>query len=244
MSSLGKVVEEQGASLATAVKARGRLLGAWVALLWGINLVNTLGGHWLDGLGIHPRTLFGLLGIVFAPFLHASWGHLLANTTSLLVLGWLVMLRRTRGFISVAAISALVAGLGTWLIGGAATVHLGVSSVIFGLLGFLLSRGVFEKKLLSILGTLLGVVAFGGALRGLFPGMAGISWEGHLFGFLGGILSAWLVVGSSPASVRVAAQPGIRARIAPAPAPSGAREAEAEAEADAALEALKRRMRR
>ena len=208
-----------------------------------VNLVNTLSGHWLDGLGVHPRTLSGLWGILFAPFLHVSWGHLLANTTSLLVLGWLVMLRRTRGFLAVAGIAALTAGLGTWLIGGAATVHVGVSGVIFGLLGFLLSRGIFEKKLLSILGSILGVLAFGGALRGLFPGIAGISWEGHLFGFLGGILAARLAVGPSPAPAGALRPAAARARIAAAPG-AHRRGRARELEADEALEALKRRMGR
>ena len=114
----------------------------------------------------------------------------------------------------------------------------------FGLLGFLLSRGIFEKKLLSILGSILGVLAFGGALRGLFPGTAGISWEGHLFGFLGGILAARLAVSPSAAAPRIAAPPTARARIAPAPGRGIEAEAEAEAEADDALETLKRRMGR
>jgi membrane associated rhomboid family serine protease len=167
-----------------------------------------------------------------------------AATLALLALGWLVMLRSTRGFLAVAAIAALTAGLGTWLIGGAATVHLGVSGVLFGLLGFLLSRGVFEKKLLSILGSVLGVLAFGGVLRGLFPGTAGISWEGHLFGFLGGILAARLAVSPATTASRIAAPPAARARIAPAPGRGIEAEAEAEAEADDALAALKRRMGR
>jgi membrane associated rhomboid family serine protease len=244
MSGLAKAIDKRPAAegLAEAVKARGRLLGGSVALLWAINLVNTLGGHWLDGLGVHPRSLFGLWGILFAPFLHASWAHLLANTTSLLILGWLVMLRRTRSFLEVAGIAAFTAGLGTWLIGGAASVHIGASGVIFGLLGFLLSRGVFEKKLFSILGSVLGLLVFGGALRGLFPGLSGVSWEGHLFGFLGGILAARLAVGSSPTLAGALSPAGTHARIAP-PRERIA-EPEPEPEADEALEALKRRMGR
>jgi membrane associated rhomboid family serine protease len=233
---------ETPGTLAAAVKTRGRLLGAWVGLLWGLNLVNTLGGHWLDGLGVVPRSLSGLLGVVFAPFLHGSWAHLMANTTLLLVLGFLVMLRSTRGFLAVAALSALASGLGTWLIGGALSVHIGVSGVLFGLLGFLLSRGVFEKKPLSILGSLFGLLAFGGALSGLLPGVPGVSWQMHLFGFLGGILGSRLAVGAPPAPARAPAAPAPRARIAPPPARVA--EPEAEEEVDDELSALKRKMGR
>jgi membrane associated rhomboid family serine protease len=224
------------------LKDRGKLLGGTVALLWAIHIVNTIMGHAFDIYGVIPRTLSGLWGILCAPFLHANFAHLIANTGSLLIFGWLVMLRRTRDLVTVGALSALTAGLGTWLIGGAHTVHIGASGVIFGLFGFLLSRGIFERKVWPVVGSLLSLVFFGGMLRGVFPGLPGISWEGHLFGFLGGILAARL------AAEQAMALPAARQRIALAPAPlrisADTQEPEADEDVEADLAALRRKVGR
>ncbi|APR87594.1 Rhomboid family protein [Minicystis rosea] len=195
------------------MKLRGKVLGGSIALLWIIHLVNVLVGYRLSALGIHPRTLEGLWGVLFAPFLHVGFAHLIANSISLALIGSLVLMRRVRDFLTVAALSALTAGLGTWLIGGAHTVHIGASGVIFGLLGYLFSRGVFERKFWPILGSVIAFLLFGRALTGLIPGTSGISWEGHLFGFLGGILAARL--GAQPSPPATTAPSGTKTRIAP-----------------------------
>ena len=100
----------------------------------------------LDALGIQPRTAAGLpVGSRLAPFLHGGFGDLgAANTIPFIVLGWLVMLRSTSDFFVVAVVSAAVSGLGVWLFGGSHSVHVGLSGVIFGFLGYLLARGVYE----------------------------------------------------------------------------------------------------
>jgi membrane associated rhomboid family serine protease len=228
-------------------KARAKLLLWPVGVVWAVNLVNSLLGHGLDRFGVVPRSLGGLLGILAAPFLHASWGHLLHNTISFLMIGWILMLRNRRDVYLVGGLAALTAGLGTWLVGVDHSVHLGASGVVFGLLGYLLSRGVFERKIWPILGTLVGLFFFAGSLRGLFPGVPGISWEGHLCGFLGGILAAWWSARrTSPARPATAAPrariaaPAPRARVA-APAPAAR---EAEPSVDEELEALRRKMSR
>jgi membrane associated rhomboid family serine protease len=169
------------------------ILGGAVALLWLLELVDLLvfRGR-LDALGIRPRTLDGLRGILFAPFLHASFAHLAANTVPFVVLGWLVMLRSTSDFFVVAAVAAVTSGLGAWLFGGTRTVHIGMSGVIFGFLGYLLARGIYERRLGAIAVALVALMLYGGALWGLLPLRAGVSWQGHLFGFLGGWLVAYL----------------------------------------------------
>jgi len=113
------------------------------------------------------------------------------NTASLWLLGGLSMTRRSLDFWVVGVIAAIVAGLGTWLVGGANTVHIGASGVVFGYLGFLLGRGIFERTLGAV-ALALGVSWLaGGMLVGMLPTVAsGISWEAHLFGFLGGLLAA------------------------------------------------------
>jgi membrane associated rhomboid family serine protease len=162
--------------------------------LWTVELVDrlVLGGA-LDYFGIHPRSLGGLWGILFAPFLHGSFAHLAANTVPLLVLGWLVMLRENWEFYVVTALSALVGGLGVWLLGAPNSVHIGASGVVFGLLGFLLLRGYFERSFPSVFLSLVVGFFYGGVLWGVLPGQPGISWEAHLFGFLGGVIAARLL---------------------------------------------------
>lgn len=169
------------------------ILGGIVALLWLLELLDLLifRGR-LAALGIRPRTLAGLRGIVFAPFLHAGFAHLAANTIPFVVLGWLVMLRSTSDFFVVAVVSAAASGLGAWLLGSAHSVHLGLSGVIFGFLGYLLGRGIYERRLTAIALALLALALYGGALWGVLPLRAGVSWQGHLFGFLGGWLVAYL----------------------------------------------------
>lgn len=175
------------------LKIRILLLGLPLALMWVIEGLNTLAGHALDAYGIVPRTESGLAGIVWAPFLHGSISHLASNSLPFLILGWFVMLWRVSDFVAVSAIAALTAGLGTWLIAPSGTVHVGASGVIFGYLGFLMARGYFERSLISILLSLAIGVLYGGLLFGVLPGQAGISWQGHLFGFTGGVIAARLL---------------------------------------------------
>jgi membrane associated rhomboid family serine protease len=195
------------------------ILGGLVLLAWGLELFDLLvlrsgsslyggfkqcpldlRGGWtacgLNQFGIIPRNLIGLRGILFAPFLHANLAHLIGNTIPFITLGWLIMLREISDFVVVSIISALVGGLGTWVFGSPG-IHIGASGVIFGYLGYLLSRGYFERKPLSIAMSLFVLVLYGSLIWGLLPFQYGISWEGHLFGFLGGVVSAKMLARDS-----------------------------------------------
>ena len=165
----------------------------FVGLLYAIELVDAVLDHRLDREGIEPQQADGLPGILFAPLLHAGWEHLLGNTVPLLVLGFLVLVSGVRLWAGVTAITWLVAGLGTWLVAPAGTIHLGASVLIFGWLVFLLLRGFVTGRLRQIL---LGVVIlflYGGVLWSVLPGQPGISWQGHLFGAIGGAIAALLL---------------------------------------------------
>ena len=168
------------------------VLGAVVALIWlfeGVDYL-ILSGQ-LDQLGIQPRTWIGLRNIPASPFLHGGFGHLLANTLPFIVLGWLVMLRRTSDFFFVSIVAMMVSGLGIWIFGASNSIHIGLSGVIFGYLGFLLLRGYLERSFSAILLALVAIVFYGGMLWGLLPLQPGVSWLGHLFGFAGGCLAAY-----------------------------------------------------
>ncbi|MGL4307040.1 MAG: rhomboid family intramembrane serine protease [Mycobacteriaceae bacterium] len=177
------------------------VVGSFTVMLYVIELADVILGHRLDHAGIEPQTVDGFWGILFAPILHAGWGHVLANTLPTLVLGFLCALAGLRQFIIVTAIIWIVSGMGTWFLGDIGTglpanmhtTHLGASSLIFGWLTFLLTRGLFTRNLWQIL---LGVAVFcgyGGLLWGIFPGRFGISWQGHLCGAVAGVLAAWFV---------------------------------------------------
>jgi membrane associated rhomboid family serine protease len=174
--------------------ARGiAVLMACVALVWVMELFDFIvPGRWLDSHGIVPRTISGLWGILFAPLLHGGFTHLIANTVPFLTLGFLVMLRGLGTFIGVSLLVILLGGLGVWIF-GAPGYHIGASGLIFGYIGYLLARGWFERGVGSIVVAVLVALLYGGALWGVLPGQPGVSWEGHLFGFLAGVATAGMM---------------------------------------------------
>lgn len=177
-------------SVVRTLRIHAIILGASVASLWLVFAVDTVLGDALSQYGVVPRTTRGLYGIFAAPFLHANLAHLTANTASLLVLGWLVMLRDPKHFLIVALFAAVGGGLCAWTLGPSNTVHIGASGVIFGFLGFLIFAGWWARSFGSIALSLIVVVLWGGLVFGVLPGQAGISWQEHLGGFLGGVLAA------------------------------------------------------
>ena len=180
-------------ALRNELRRNVRIIAAILAVLWLVGLVDWLAfGGRLETFGIVPRTSRGLLGILFAPFLHTGFSHLLANTVAFLLFGGLVLFREERDFWIVTVIGALFSGVGTWLVGRTA-VHVGASGVIFAYFGYLLLTGWFERRVLSLILSVLVFLVWWRTLFGLMPNQQGISWEGHLFGLVGGMLAARLL---------------------------------------------------
>ena len=181
-------------AIAGELKTQILILGTSVAVLGMVELVDWLifAGQ-LDQYGIQPRTLSGLSGILFAPFLHGNFEHLMANIVPLVTLGWFVMLREISDFFGVTIIVMLIGGLGTWLVGVSGSTHIGASGLVFGYLGFLLLRSYFERSFTAIAFSIAAFTLYGGIIIGVLPNQPGISWEGHLFGFVGGVLAARLL---------------------------------------------------
>jgi membrane associated rhomboid family serine protease len=142
-------------------------------------------------LGVIPRKLSGLIGLITAPFVHANIAHFAANLLPFIVLGSLVLRRNQAGFIEVAATIALAEGALLWLFGRNAS-HVGMSGVIFGFLGYLLAVAWFTRTTSDLLVAAGVIVFYGGMLAGIKPVRDGTSWEGHLFGLLAGLARAWL----------------------------------------------------
>jgi len=173
-----------------SLSQRFKLIFGFLALLWTIEIVDTvLLGSALQHHGLRPRSIDGLVGIVTMPFLHGGWDHIASNTVPLAIFGTLILLSGLRRFLAVTAITVFTSGALVWFMGKTGN-HIGASGLIFGYLGYLMSTGFWERKLGSIVLSLVIGFLYGGMLWGTLPGQPGVSWEGHLFGFLGGVLSA------------------------------------------------------
>ncbi|MFI2783477.1 rhomboid family intramembrane serine protease [Streptomyces sp. ALB3] len=176
---------------ARAVTA-GAVMLAWIALLWLLEGVDVATGHSLDTYGVSPREPAELADVVPSAFLHSGWEHVASNTVPLLVLGFIAALGGIRRFAAVVLVVIATAGLGVWLTAPPDTVTLGASGVVFGLFGYLLVRGFVDRRPLDIvLGVVIAAV-YGSLLWGVLPTDSGISWQGHLFGLIGGVAAAFV----------------------------------------------------
>lgn len=175
------------------VRRRAFVLFGFVGTMWLVRIADTLraDGSSIAGNGIIPREPSSLAGILTAPFIHANWPHLIANTGPLLVLGALVLLGGTGEFLFVTFVCALSAGAGSWFFGESAR-HIGASGVLFGYVGYLLFRPAFDRRLLFMAITVAVIALYGSALLWSAVPRAGISWTAHVFGFLGGAIAARL----------------------------------------------------
>jgi membrane associated rhomboid family serine protease len=174
------------------VAAAGILMLSWVALLWVLEAVDTIAGHRLDTLGIVPRKGSELVDIVPSAFTHFGFEHVASNSLPLLVLGFIAALRGTGRYLAVAFTIIVIGGLGVWLVAPAHTNTAGASGLIFGLFSYLLVRGFVDRRALDIVvGVVVGVL-YGSILWGVLPTATGVSWQGHLFGLIGGVAAAFL----------------------------------------------------
>ncbi len=165
-----------------------------IGVLWTIEVADKLFfDQQLNAYGVRPRESGVWWRALVAPFMHAGFAHLTANTIPFLILGWLTIARRIWEFFFVCLLGAAGASALAWTLGESGSVHIGASGVIFGFLGFLLTRAVFERSVVAIVLALLAAALYGGMLETMVPNKPGVSWEGHLGGFAAGILSGWLL---------------------------------------------------
>jgi membrane associated rhomboid family serine protease len=191
------------------------LLVGIVAIMWIVEVVNSLDSYRLDqDAGLIPRDVDRVWAIFTSPFLHAGWPHLIDNTIPFVFMGVIIAVRGAAKLALVTLIVIVIGGLGTWLIAPAATNTVGASGVVFGYATYLFTRGLFERSLLQILtGVIVGVV-WGGALVSSIVPHAGISWQAHVCGAIGGVVAAWLLARQTPSR-----PPGGGGRVPPAHRP-------------------------
>ena len=170
-----------------------RLLAAIVAVMWIVEIINTVDSNRLDQDGIYARSFGHLWGILTAPFIHASFQHLIGNTIPFVFMGLIIALRGAARLALVTAIVIVIGGLGTWLISPVGVPTVGASGVVFGYATYLLARGLFDRSLLELFtGAIVGVV-WGAALLASVVPHYGVSWQGHVSGAVAGVIAAWLL---------------------------------------------------
>ncbi|MFK7996760.1 MAG: rhomboid family intramembrane serine protease [Granulosicoccus sp.] len=165
------------------------VVAAFIVLIWIVFALDYFLP--LEQLGLVPRTLRGLTGIVAMPFLHGDFKHLLGNTVPLAVTMLLLAGSRANSG-GILILITVLCGAGLWLFGREA-LHIGASGVVFGLIGFHVFAGIFEKRLQSvIISIVVGLLYASTVFNGIMPFQKGVSWEGHLIGAISGALVALL----------------------------------------------------
>jgi membrane associated rhomboid family serine protease len=164
-----------------------------LAGLWVLELLDQLSGNELDQLGIHARELDGMPEIFSAPFLHAGWDHLISNSLPFYVLGFLVLLGGLARWLASSLIIIIISGMTAWSLTPPHTIILGASGLIFGWLTYLLARGIWSRRPAQVVVAVLVLLVYGGLIWGVLPGSAGVSWQAHLGGAIGGVVAAWLL---------------------------------------------------
>ena len=167
------------------------MLIKFIGLFWLIQVINVLCGGRLRILGIYPRHPYGLVGIICSPFLHRDWNHLIVNTLMLIVLTSLVLVGGAATFWSVTGIIVVVSGLAIWF-AAREGLHIGASSLVMGYWGYLLIQVYHHPNALTILIAAVCLYFFSGMFVNLLPGDKKVSWEGHVFGFISGILACYM----------------------------------------------------
>ena len=214
-SRLGRLSDRIAGRTKVALSiAAGFVVLLWAVECWDIAMSVILSGKWgggvLDqGLGIHPRSLSGLPGIVLMPFLHKDFGHLAANTFPIFFLSAILAMDGWRRFATATIWIILLTGAFVWLFGSTAS-HVGASGLAFGYLGCLLTKGFMERRVIWIavavsmvvLRVFLavfqhGVLGLGQMFTALLPAPE-MSWSAHFFGLCSGVFVTWWLFRRNP----------------------------------------------
>lgn len=157
-------------------------------VLASVEVINLLTGRWLTALGIYPRELAGLIGVVAAPFIHGSLGHFFANIIPLCVFTFLLMQFNRERYFQITVFLVVTTGLLVWIL-ARSSFHVGASGLIYGYFSYLLVAGFYSKRFVPTLASIFIGLFYGGMIFGVLPLHSYISWESHLFGFIMGLIA-------------------------------------------------------
>jgi membrane associated rhomboid family serine protease len=190
--SSGDQVKSRVVGLLTGALGAAVIIVLLVTVQWALEIADYVLALRLDQYGIISHEVEGLPGIFAAPFLHAGFAHLMANTVPLAILGFLAALRGVGRFLAASLIIIVVSGLGVWFFSPPG-LTVGASGLVFGYFGYVVTRGLFDRHVLDIVLGLVVAALYYSLIEGVLPGQPGISWQGHLFGLIGGVLAAWML---------------------------------------------------
>ncbi|MER6825775.1 rhomboid family intramembrane serine protease [Streptosporangium sp. NPDC000563] len=199
--SSGDLLKRRAGDLAAGALGAAIVNVLLVGVMWVVEIADYVLPGEFDVYGIRAWNPDSLGGIFLAPFLHAGFGHLMANSLPLLVLGFLAALRGIARFLGASLIIVLVSGLGVWFTSSPYAVTVGASGLVFGYFGLVVARGLFDRRALDIVIGVGVAIAYYSIIWGVLPGEDGISWQGHLFGLIGGIIAAWVMRRRRPRAV-------------------------------------------
>ncbi|MFJ7218746.1 rhomboid family intramembrane serine protease [Amycolatopsis sp. NPDC098790] len=198
---MGEPANEAEMMIAEAKKALWVMVGL-LAVLWVIQLINAPTGYDLSAeFGIEARNPASLPEILSSPFLHYGWDHIEANSGPLFVFGFLAAYRGVKKWVGVSLLIIVASGLGVWFISPSDSVTVGASGLVFGYFGYIIVRGLFDRHPIDIVIGLVMALCFAYQFASLLPSQEGVSWQGHLFGFAGGIIGGWLFRDKRPKAV-------------------------------------------
>ncbi len=167
-------------------------LGIILLIPWAIYFISCFNKRILL-LGIIPRHLIGLRGVIFAPLLHANFNHIFFNSIPLLVLSCFILIGGLHYYLIVTLIITLLSGLAIWCFAKNG-LHIGASALITGYWSFLVSNIYQQATPITIILGILSIYYFAAIFLGIFPREKGVSWQGHLFGLLAGIATSYLLI--------------------------------------------------
>jgi membrane associated rhomboid family serine protease len=192
--------------LAEARKALFVMVG-FLALLWIIQIANVADHYGLvTEFGIKSRSVPGLPDIFTAPFIHLSWTHIEANSGPLFIFGFLAAYRGVVRFFGLTLLVIVTSGFAAWLTAPTNSVGVGASGVVFGYLGYILVRGLFDRHLIDLIIGAVMALCFAYQFTVLLP-HAGIGWQDHVGGLVGGVIGGWVFRDRARVRARKAARP-------------------------------------
>jgi membrane associated rhomboid family serine protease len=213
--------DDAASLIAEARKALFIMVG-FLAILWVIQLVNFADRYHLsEAYGIIPRDVRSLPYVLTAPFLHVSWTHIESNSGPLFIFGFLAAYRGVKRFLGLTALVIVTSGMAAWFFGTAGTVGVGASGVVFGYLGYVLVKGIFDRHGIDIMIGAVMALCFAYQFTVLLP-QAHIGWQDHIGGLVGGLAGGWIFRDRAAAAARSKARAATAAKTSsPASASTG-----------------------
>lgn len=197
------------------------IMAGFIAVIWIVQIANWADHYQLTlHYGIRPHDVGSLPYVLTAPFLHFSWAHIEGNSGPLFIFGFIAAYRGVRKFLGVTALIVLTSGLAAWLTESGGSVGAGASGLVFGYFGYIMVRGFFDRHAIDLLIGAVMALSFAYQFTVLVP-QAGIGWQAHIGGLVGGVLGAWVFRDRRPGKALAAARPGIPSKPAAGPPPPG-----------------------